>query len=536
MRKFTSFLYISVLTILALVVTRSESKASHAAGGEIIYEWLGNNDYRFFFKFYRDCTGIPEPATVNLCVFNSCNNTTASLPMQKWSGNVPPYGLPNGSPVSAGCSQYTNKCQNRNSPIPGYREWWYSTIYSLPSTCNSWKFAVWIGARNASNNINGGNFYVETLFNNTISNQNSSPYFSVKPIPYVCINQPYTFNNGAVDPDQDSLVSQIINPLVGSSCTTPATNMGLRALTPPITFPGNPLQTNNQFNLNALTGQMTFTATQLGPSTLTIRTREYRNGVEIGSIMRDVQVQVLQCTTQSPNLSPDTPKVGGGLINGTINACVGEKIDFCFNVKSNDTGAILVVEDNLPVAIPAATLTYTNQKTDSVEGCFDWTPTINDVGLNNFIVTVKDSTCRPPGILLFYGITVPIYVWGPTRAIADQSICPRESTFLGVTGGDQYQWTVLPGGDDITSLNNPNRPNPVATPKVTTTYVVTSNANTYCSNNKDSVVVTVLQGPQIGGQADTVICPSKPAQLDVKLNKQPGFNYTVKMDTGDLFE
>ncbi len=528
MRKFTSFLCVVVFTIITITAFNKDAKASHAAGGEIVYEWLGDSTYRFFFKFYRDCTGISEPTSVNLCFFNSCTNTTFTSQMTKWTGTVPPYNLSNGSPVSAGCSQYTNKCQNSSSSVPGYREWWYTTIETLPLACNSWKFAVWISARNPSNNINGGNLYIETIFNSSFTWANSSPYFSIKPIPYVCLNQPYTFNNGAIDPDGDSLVSNVINPLVGSSCQNPANNIGLNtAQTPAITFPGNPIQTTNQFSLNTATGQMTFTATQQGPSTLSIRTSEYRNNQFLGSIIRDVQVQVMPCSAIIPKI--DTPSIvttvtGGQWLNNQVNGCIDQKIEFSFDIGSADTAAILIVEDNTASSLPAATITYQNQKTDTVTGSFTWTPGAADAGLNNVILTIKDSTCRPPGILLVYAITVPIYVWPSTKAVPDTSICSNEAAFLGVTGGGQYTWTILPGGTP-NSLNNPNIANPIATPKVTTTYVVSSGASSFCANNKDTVVVDVLQGPSFQGQNDTIGCPGNPIELDVKPATVQGVTY-----------
>lgn len=528
MRKFTSFLYMVVFTVATFVAFNKEAKASHAAGGEIVYEWLGDSTYRFFFKFYRDCTGITQPATVSLCLYNSCTNTTFSKQMNPWTGTLPPYNQPNGSPVSAGCSQYTNKCQNPASSVPGYQEWWYSCIETLPVACNSWKFAVWISARNFSNNIAGGNLYVETIFNSSFTWANSSPYFSIKPIPYVCVNQQYTYNNGAIDPNGDSLVSQIINPLVGSSCQNPATNINLTAQTPAISFPTNPLQTGtNNFSLNASTGQMSFTATQQGPSTLSIRTSEYRNNQFLGSIIRDVQVQVLPCSAVIPTI--DTPSIvttvtGGQWLNNQVNGCIDQKIEFCFDIKSQDTGGIIIVEDNVAAAIPSATMTYTNQKTDSVRGCFSWTPGAADAGINNIILTMKDSTCRPPGILLVYAVTVPIYVWPTTKAVPDTSICSNEAAFLGVTGGGNYTWTILAGGDP-NSLNNPNIPNPVATPSITSTYVVTSGASSFCANNRDTVTVSVLEGPKFQGQDDLIGCPGKSLPLDVKPANIPGVNY-----------
>ena len=525
------YLLMSLFALFSFMLTANKASASHAAGAEIIYVHISDSTYQFFFKFYRDCTGIPEPSSAQLCFFNTCTNQNFNVNMTKWTGTLPPDNRPNGSSVSAGCSQYSNKCDNSSSNVPGYREWWYSCIATLPLKCNYWKFGVSINARNNQTNIVPGTLYVETQFNSSFTWVNSSPYYSVKPIPYVCLNQAYSYNNGALDADGDSLWSQMINPLGANTCVGTPQNANLRVLTPPINFTNNPLQSNNSFSLNGANGQMNFTATLQGAATLTMKTREFRKDgnvmKEIGSIMRDIQVQVLPCSTIAPQLDTVSINDSGAFQNGFVYGCVGQTLDFCFVVSSTDTGAVLIAEDNLGTTIPGASMTYTNLRTDSVKGCFSWTPTLNDVGKHSFIVTIKDSTCKPPGILLQYARIVDLQIWGPVEASADTSICYGEPAFLGVTGGGNYVWTVLSGTDP--SLSNPNIPNPVATPKVTTTYLATSTINPYCpSFNKDTTVITVLNGPDMAGQNDDTTCPGYELPLNLGIVRNTGVTYNIK--------
>ncbi|HEY9176811.1 MAG TPA: hypothetical protein VIN07_03935, partial [Flavipsychrobacter sp.] len=404
-------LLMSLIAAFSIIISApNKASASHAAGAELIYVHISDSTYQFFCKFYRDCTGISEPASFSLCAYNTCTNQSFNVTMNKWQGTLPPDNRPNGSSVSAGCSQYSNKCDNTSSSVPGYREWWYMCIATLPLKCNYWKFAVWENARNAQNNIQAGNLYVETIFNSSQTWENSSPYFSVKPLPYVCLNQPYTYNNGAIDADGDSLWSQMTQPLAGSSCVGTPTPATVITLTPPINFNTNPLQTNNSFTLNGANGQMSFTATQQGASTITMKTREFRriNNVvhELGSIMRDVQVQVMPCSTIPPTVDTVSINDSGAFSNGRVYGCIGQTLEFCFTVTTSDTAGILLAEDNLATAIPGAAITYTNLKTDTVTGCFKWVPTANDVGNHSFIILIRDSTCKPPGIMLQYARTV----------------------------------------------------------------------------------------------------------------------------------
>ena len=525
---------LGIASLILSPLLHNKTYASHAAGAEIIYVHISDSTYQFFFKFYRDCEGISEPASTSLCFFNTCTNQTFSVPLTKWGGTLPPDNRPNGSPVSAGCSQFPTKCESDTSVIPGYEEWWYSCIATLPLKCNYWRFGVAENARNPQNNIVAGTLYVETTFNSSQTWQNSSPYYSVKPIPYVCLNEPTTFNNGALDSDGDSLWSQMINPLASANCTiTPPTQAARRNLTPIIAFPNNPMQTSNSFNLNGANGQMSFTATQAtGASTLTMKTREFRkigNTIhELGSIMRDVQVQVMLCNNQPPVLDSIILKSPGDVLNNQVYGCVNDTLQFCFSVRSTDTAAILLASDNLAQKIPAASITYSFLGTDSIQGCFSWVPQSTDAGKNHsFLLFIKDSTCRAPGILLQYTKTIDIFIWGKIQATPDTNICLGEPSFLGVTGGGNYEWTVISGTNP--SLTNPNIQNPVATPKVKTTYVVTSKANQYCpSINTDTVIIDVLKGPDMTGQNDDTTCPGYELPLNIGIVQQPGVTYTVK--------
>ena len=48
---------------------------------------------------------------------------------------------------------------------------------------------------------------------NNLNFCNNSPIFTEYPAPYICVNEPFCFNNGAFDPDGDSLVYSLITPL-----------------------------------------------------------------------------------------------------------------------------------------------------------------------------------------------------------------------------------------------------------------------------------------------------------------------------------
>jgi gliding motility-associated-like protein len=423
--------------------------------------------------------------------------------------------------------------------LPGYREWWYATDpYTLVGKCDSWRFGVTINARNNANNLlNAGthNFYVETTFNNAFAGDtNSSPYFSIKPIPYCCLNVPYTYNNGAVDPDGDSLTSEMVQPLNNTTCSAAQTVVPWNN---PVTTPGwsnfgvpfNPLQANNGFALAATTGQMNFTPFQAGPSTLSIRTWEWRRGVKIGSIMRDVQVQVLTSCNNVPvpPVRPGTGNANTGLVNKTATGCVGDLVGFNWTFTSPDPAAVLIGKDN-HTSIPAlqnATVTYTGQGTPSVTGNFSWVPTA--AGTYILIVTAVDTTCYPPGILYNYTDNFTINVYEPVQALGDTSICAGDPAQLRAVfgGGGVYTWRVVEGqqGSLITNTGTPVIANPYATTK----YEVTASVTAKCSRNKDTVTVTMLPSAEFTQMPDALTCPGVAVELDPQIVVKPGVTYNA---------
>ncbi|MCB0696393.1 MAG: hypothetical protein KDC07_03455, partial [Chitinophagaceae bacterium] len=511
-------------SILLLVILLFYAPKTHAnsAGGELIYVHISDSTYQFFFKYYRDCSGSSEPDSLPLCFYNSCTNTTFSVNMNKWMGTLPP-GL--GPIIAPPCTSIKTNCDSIGSPVSAYRVWWYSAIATLPLRCNSWRIFTYGPARNNINNFQNpttSSLYVEVTFDNTISHANSSPYYAITPMYAVPQNQNYSYNNGALDADGDSLWTDVILPRTGvSTCNDTAVNMVFSTASPSYTTVNNPFQTTNTFNLNGANGLIFFTSTAIGKSNVVFRTREFRNGVQIGSVMREMQVQTVSNIPAPPTYSTGSScSVSTFYYKGNyyIPGCVGSQMSFCFDVISNDTNSRIFLSDNLISSIPGASLYYSNQGTDSVHAVFSWVPSIYDIGQRASLVLITDSICNGTGVVFQYARQLDYYVWGRTKAGNDTTICPGNPATLSVSGGDNYHWTVLSGSQN--SLSNPNVPYPIATPTTTTTYVVTSTINPYCTTlNKDTVTIN-MRPPSPGAAAvtNTFSCGLT----------NPGLNYIYK--------
>jgi gliding motility-associated-like protein len=513
MKNCVPFLLILLASIL---LAPFAANATHAAGAEITYSWVSDTTYDVTYHFYRDCSGIQEPDSVPLCYYNNCDgyqNTVELTKTFKIIGNED-----NGTEVLQGCPGSPTTCAG--GTIPGYAEWWYTKRIKLPSLCDHWTFAHGEGSRNNADNLlgsGGTDLYTEATLNNKDDISNSSAYFTVKPVPYICDNIPYTYNNGAFDPNGDSLYFECITPETDASSCTGAVDETYRT---GFSLPSNPLACGSSFVFNNSTGQMSFTPNAGGKYVITIRVTElkYISGawVKVGTVMRDIEIVVLNCNTPTPMLNTPVSTIHGATFSGgTINACATVPFGFCFDVTS-DSLAVLVVTDNSKLfstsTIP--TVTYTGEKTDSVRGCFSWTPGITDTGLKVFAINAKDSNCATIPIPISNTFVIPIHVWPVTKILNDTIICHGDSVTLTAVGGGGFVWNVLPGGSPLSSMSCTSCKEAVVKPTITTQYTVRSTLNIYCDKNKDTVTVVVLPAPD-NKTIDTAACIGSTIQLNV---------------------
>jgi gliding motility-associated-like protein len=284
-----------ILLFVSLFFFGSErAMASHAVGAEVTYQYMGPNQYMVTVKFYRDCGGQAAalPTTdVDVDYNSSCGNGTATLPAIPGTGLEIPTGQypPCAITTCNGGSGY------------GVQEWVYQGIITLPSACTDWNFSVTIYARNdiitTIDMTTLPSLYVESTLNNTSNLVDSSPVFSHPPVARFCTNHPFNYDQGATDPDGDSLVYSLVDALQGPGAVVPY-------ITP---YSGaNPIASSPPVTINSQTGLITLNPTQVQIGVIAILVEEYRNGVLIGSVRRDIQVNIEAQCNFPPQLDSNT--------------------------------------------------------------------------------------------------------------------------------------------------------------------------------------------------------------------------------------
>ena len=279
------------------------TNASHIVGGDIYYDYLGNNTYRFYISVYRDCnsTGAAFDSPLKLGVFTSNGSLFQEIDVPfPGSTNVPVvFNNPCVTPP-------TNICTENAI---------YETLIVLPPSAGGYTVTYQRCCRGPNiSNINnpddtgftltckvpgsGNNFHI-----------NSSPRFTNYPPLLLCNNEDLIFDHSATDPDGDQLVYSLVTPHSGASSFNPAPNP------PPPPYGNvswsaghsatNPLGPGATINIDPNTGLLTASPNLLGLYVVGIRVSEYRNGTLINSTTRDFLFRVFNCNLQLESILPD---------------------------------------------------------------------------------------------------------------------------------------------------------------------------------------------------------------------------------------
>ena len=161
------------------------------------------------------------------------------------------------------------------------------------------------------------------------------------------------------------------------------------------------------------------------------------------------------------------------------------------------------------------TLTGSSNKTNNLT--WQWTPVASVESPVNPVTRAFPSVTTTYTLTTTWGahciatktINIPVTPLAIPNAGPDSSYCTGQTAIpLSASGGVTYQWTPSAG------LSNPNIANPVASPSVTTNYIVAVGVAGCSKTKQDSIVVTVRPKPVLTITNDTLICSIDTLQLN----------------------
>ncbi len=338
----------NLLVLLLCIISYAPSFASHLMGGQITSRNLGGLSYEVTLTAYRDTLGVPMYLT-----------TTFHY-------------------TEVGGTWIQDKVINLSAPVNfgnGVEEYTYIDTITFPAAGT---YDVWYEdcCRNAAilNMTPGGeSFHLHNTF--LADPSNSSPVFLNPPIPIAQELVAFNYNPLPFDADGDSIAWTLDIPL-SSSATYVAG----------YTLP--PSDSSMPFTINSATGEISFLPNTLGHFEVSVLVTEYRAGVAIGEIRRDMQIIVIP--------SINSPVVVTGSSNTFPYS--GKQFDipqgsaFTLNITANDN-------DNNPVVITAhgeafqlasnpAIFSVTNMSGNSY-GTVSWTPVLSQARVQPYIIALR---------------------------------------------------------------------------------------------------------------------------------------------------
>jgi gliding motility-associated-like protein len=226
-------------------------------------------------------------------------------------------------------------------------------------------------------NINNGTsvdiqFYVESMLtiNDALGN-NQSPVLLLPPIDEGCIGRTYTHNPAAYDPDGDSLAYTIV-----------PSKMDRGIQVPNFTIPAH----SDSFGISINDGQLTWERpVNFGHYNWVIRISEYRRGILVGYVERDMQVYInTNCDNQPP------------LIANQDYTCIEALSTLQKNITATDPNSTQTItltayggpfaQINSPAKISPNPVVG---PATGISGLFSWTPSCNAIRYEEFAAVFR---------------------------------------------------------------------------------------------------------------------------------------------------
>lgn len=332
-----------LLTVITLVILSFTAFATHQRAGEISYTHISGLTYRFTIITY---TYTPSPADrPEIEVF--WGDGTSSV-IQRYSKVNMDNNISKNTYIyehtftAVGTFHVTFEDPNRNAGI-----------VNIPSSVEI-------------------PFFIETILIITpFIDGNSSPQLMTAPIDNACTNVPFYHNPGAYDPDGDSLSYSLINCRGYEGEEIPG-----------YTLP----YASNFIAIDPVTGDLTWDSPTIsGEYNIAILIEEWRNGVLIGSMVRDMQITVAPCDNEPPVVE----------VNDTC-VIAGSRIDQLVHVYDNTSTYVRLSATGEPFLVNESPAQFA-EIFDSVPYAthFVWNTTCSHIKLNPYEVLFKAKDNGP---------------------------------------------------------------------------------------------------------------------------------------------
>lgn len=265
--------YILLLLLLSIFI---KVNATHQRAAEIIYKHVGGLTYEFTLISY---TYTPSPT----------NQDRDDLDINWGDGAI--GTIPRVEIIEmADEISYNKYLTTHTFPGPGT----YTISMEDPNRNN--------GIVNIPNSVNIPMFIETQLTINPFLGYNNSVILTNAPVDMGCVDKLFIHNPGAYDPDGDSLSFHLVDCKGAEGLVIPGFDLP---------------KASKYFTIDPVTGDIIWDAPVIqGEYNIAFQVKEWRNQTLIGSVVRDMQIEILACDNNPPvvELENDTCVVSGDLL------------------------------------------------------------------------------------------------------------------------------------------------------------------------------------------------------------------------------
>ena len=375
---------------LLIALGSMPAMAGHYSGGNLTYTCDGTDQYIVTLQLFVDCSGadiVPQDIT-----FSSDCGTTYTVQ------DLPASA---GTEVSQLCEAQIGNSTCNGGSLPGMRLYEFTTIQDLGS-CDDWTISWNICCRASSINLVGNpGMYIETTVHNATEPCEGSPVFTEDALPYVCVDQPVSYNFGVSDVEGDSLSYAFLEARtwVGNEEAPVVYQTDFTGAEP---IPG--------ITLDAATGQVAFTPALVGYYIVAGESSP-RRSLSPRSPVINFQLRYDQpdCSNTNPDADSGTVQnlSGSATLDGDYALLACGSPSFCFDATITDADDLqsLTLSSNVDQVLSGATFEVSGTNPATATVC--WNGQGASPGTYVFTINATDDACpQPASQILSYSITI----------------------------------------------------------------------------------------------------------------------------------
>lgn len=366
-----------LITLCIGIALAVSSYATHLMGGQISATYLSSDTtgshYVLELDVYRDTLGIPMSLYQDIDVYML---DTSGAYMFAFSHTII-FDTTSGGAMSSMATAY------------GVEIYHFSDSITFPT--NGYYMIKWSDCCRNGAIINMANPLSEnmtflTYVNVDSANPNSSPTFLTPPVSYLPANTLWQYNPLPFDPDGDSLVWHLSVPLSGSGTVFGYENLSDTTYS----------NATGLFAIDSITGAITWDAKMAGNFVASFAIEEYRNGVLVGAMSRDMQFVVLPDTSNAmPMISNmnNVPTNSMGYPFVTINPGQNYQLHLlASDADANDVVSMSSFGEPFGLLTAPSSFGYVlTGNGNEIEGTFSWTPDVSHVRTAPYLVVFRTS-------------------------------------------------------------------------------------------------------------------------------------------------